>query len=65
MPRVIPLLIGLAIFAMACGGGSDSDTKEVEPPKTPEETVERFLSLWQERNTPRCTHSSPVRPSWT
>jgi penicillin-binding protein 2 len=46
MLRVISALIALAIFAVACGGGSDS--KEVEPPKTPEETVERFLTLWQE-----------------
>jgi len=49
MFRGIPPLIALAIFAVACGGGSDSAPKETEPPKTPEETVERFLSLWQER----------------
>jgi penicillin-binding protein 2 len=52
MLRGIPFLIALAIFAVACGGGSDSDSKEVEPPKTPEETVERFLTLWQEHKYP-------------
>jgi penicillin-binding protein 2 len=52
MLRGIPLLIVLAILAVACGGGSDSDSKEVEPPKTPEETVERFLALWQEHKYP-------------
>ncbi len=52
MLRGIPALVALTIFAVACGGGSDSDTKEVEPPKTPEETVERFLTLWQEHKYP-------------
>src|SRR3989304_3176659 len=49
MFRGIPPLIALAIFAVACGGCSASTPKETEPPKTPEETVERFLTLWQER----------------
>ena len=52
MLRGIPALIALAIFAVACDGGSDSDSKEIEPPKTPEETVERFLTLWQAHKYP-------------
>jgi penicillin-binding protein 2 len=49
MLRLTPALIALAMFAAACGGGSGSAPEVTEPPKTPEETVERFLTLWQER----------------
>ena len=49
MLRLTPALIALALFAAACGGSSGSAPEVTEPPKTPEETVERFLTLWQER----------------
>ena len=42
-------MIALALAALllaACGGSSPSQT---EAPKTPEETAERFLSLWKQR----------------
>src|SRR3989442_938978 len=46
MHRALAPLALLALLAAACGG---SGSKEQEPPKTPEETAERFLSLWKER----------------
>ena len=46
MHRALAPLALLALLAVACGG---SGSKEQEPPKTPEETAERFLSLWKER----------------
>jgi len=46
MRRILAPLAILALLAAACGG---SGSKEQEPPKTPEETAERFLSLWKER----------------
>src|SRR5437667_79826 len=46
MRRALAPLAFLALLAAACGG---SGSKEQEPPKTPEETAERFLSLWKER----------------
>ncbi|HEV8575066.1 MAG TPA: NTF2-like N-terminal transpeptidase domain-containing protein, partial [Dehalococcoidia bacterium] len=45
-----PILASLAVSALlaaGCGGG-DSEPEETEAPKTPDETAERFLSLWQE-----------------
>ena len=46
MRRILAPLALLALVVAACGG---SGSKEQEPPKTPEETAERFLSLWKER----------------
>ncbi len=45
MSRLAAGLITLAFIAAACGGGSSGPP---EAPKTPEETAERFLSLWKE-----------------
>ncbi len=38
----------LVISAAACGTSSPHSPSATEPPKTPEETAERFLSLWKE-----------------
>src|SRR4029453_16766282 len=46
MRRALAPLALVLLLAAACGGSS---SKEQEPPKTPEETAERFLSLWKER----------------
>ncbi len=46
-PRTVPLLTGLALFAAACGGGGGAPDV-TPPPKTPEETAERYLTLWDE-----------------
>ena len=46
-PIFVPLVL-LAMLASSCGGG-DAEPRETEPPKTPDETAERFLSLWKER----------------
>jgi len=46
MLRTLTPLLALAILAASCGS---STPKELEPPKTPEDTVERFLTLWKER----------------
>ena len=45
MRRLAACLLALAFFAAACGGGSPG---QPEAPKTPEQTAERFLSLWKE-----------------
>lgn len=45
MLRILTPLIALAILA-ACGSSTPG---EVEPPKTPTDSVERFLTLWKER----------------
>jgi len=45
MLRIHTPLIALALLAASCGG---SGSEQLEPPKTPEDTVERFLTLWQE-----------------
>ena len=47
MRLILAPLALLAMLAVACGGSSDQ--KELEPPKTPEDTAERFLTLWKER----------------
>ena len=47
--RLAPALLALALVAAACGGGADPDPRRLEPPKTPEDTAERFLTLWKER----------------
>ncbi len=44
MLRILAPLAALTLLAISCGG---SGSKELEPPKTPEETAERFLTLWQ------------------
>src|SRR3972149_1420477 len=41
---IIPALV---LFAAACGGG-ESSSGPTEAPKTPEDTAERFLSLWKD-----------------
>lgn len=46
MLRILVPLAALTLLASAACGGSDSEDRE--PPKTPEETAERFLTLWQE-----------------
>ncbi len=43
--RIALPLAALALLAYACGGGS-SGNKDI--PKTPQETAERFLSLWKD-----------------
>ncbi len=46
MTRPAALLIpALMLLAAGCGGGSSGPT---EAPKTPEDTAERFLSLWKD-----------------
>ena len=42
-------LTGIALLLAACGGGAGIP-EVTEPPKTPEDTAERFLTLWKERN---------------
>jgi penicillin-binding protein 2 len=47
--RLIPaLLVVILLIAAACGSG-DAEPQQTEPPETPEETAERFLTLWKER----------------
>ncbi len=47
-PLVAALLV-LALLAAACGGGGGSGPEATDTPKTPEETAERFLSLWKDK----------------
>jgi penicillin-binding protein 2 len=47
MRLILAPLALLLMLGVGCGG--DSAPEQLEPPKTPEETAERFLSLWQER----------------
>ena len=49
MRLILAPLALLSMLAASCGGGG-SEPKETEPPKTPEDTAERFLTLWEERN---------------
>ncbi len=49
MRPIIAPLIALALVAAACGGGKGPGPEATEAPKTPEETAERFLTLWKER----------------
>ena len=42
-------ITALALLLAACGGGAGIP-EVTEPPKTPEDTAERFLTLWKERN---------------
>src|SRR3990172_1379141 len=46
MTRPAFLLSLLALFAAACGGGGSSGPTDA--PRTPEDTAERFLSLWRD-----------------
>jgi penicillin-binding protein 2 len=44
-----PPLLALALLIAACGSGAgDAGPEATAPPRNPEETAERFLSLWQE-----------------
>ena len=45
-PVALPIA-GLFLLAVACGGGGES-SGPTDAPKTPDETAERFLSLWKE-----------------
>jgi len=42
-------LTAVTLLLAACGGGGSSTPEVTEPPKTPEDTAERFLTLWKER----------------
>jgi len=48
-PAFVAIIV-LVLLAVACGGGDDSAPQVTETPKTPEDTAERFLTLWKDRN---------------
>ena len=51
MRLLVAILITFALLAGACGVfGGGSKPASQEAPKTPEEAVERFLSLWQQKD---------------
>jgi penicillin-binding protein 2 len=43
----LPLLVIVVLSACSTSGGQSSPDPEQEPPKTPLETAQRFLDLWQ------------------
>ena len=47
MRLILAPLALLAILGASCGGSAEP--KATEPPKNPEDTAERFLTLWKER----------------
>ncbi|MDO8616960.1 MAG: penicillin-binding protein 2 [Dehalococcoidia bacterium] len=47
MRPLVASLIALALLAAACGGGAGPQNSA--PPATPEDTAERFLSLWKDQ----------------
>src|SRR6266508_3039564 len=51
MRLILAPLALIALLAASCGG-SGSDSRETEAPKNPEDTAERFLTLWKERKYP-------------
>ncbi len=48
-PLLILLLVVLVVSACSTSGGETSSQAETKPPKTPLETAQRFLDLWQEQ----------------
>lgn len=45
----LPLVLLVALSACSTSGGETSPDAEPEPPKTPLETAQRFLDLWQDQ----------------
>lgn len=48
LAALAPLLALILLSACKTGGGGSSDDAEPDPPKTPLETAQRFLDLWQD-----------------